>query len=338
LYVRSIDLAERAGYRRNSFRLEADVTENLESNGGGAEKRRSTRVMHSASITVKGTDTLGQFFHESTKTVMVNCYGCQYQGIRYPAPNSSIMLEVRRENPRRAPRVVSARVIWVRRPQAYRSLYHVGIEFEVPGNVWDIALPPGDWFPCPEDEELVIPVSSEENMAHSNQFVLRASIGDVESAGPMCEAPANTLISSSRTTETLVLPEKQTVVAVQGAAVASPVDPPASTQEMVRMLTAEAVALEIGRIREFIDAELRSAIDKAIDRLSERIMALPALQQALAKSPISAEELRESCGQMTALSELPDAPSARDLPDAIQPNARQRRAAKRARKTQKATP
>jgi hypothetical protein len=53
------------------------VAENLDSNGGGAEKRRSTRVMHSAAITIKGTDTLGQFFRESTKTVMVNCYGCQ---------------------------------------------------------------------------------------------------------------------------------------------------------------------------------------------------------------------------------------------------------------------
>ncbi|MGB0001333.1 MAG: hypothetical protein WBQ04_14565, partial [Candidatus Acidiferrales bacterium] len=84
------------------------MTENLDSNGGGAEKRRSTRVMHSASITVKGTDTLGQPFRECTKTVMVNCNGCQYQGIRYPAPSSSIMLEVRHQNPRRPPRVVPA--------------------------------------------------------------------------------------------------------------------------------------------------------------------------------------------------------------------------------------
>jgi len=65
------------------------------------------------------------------------------------------MLEVRNRDPRRLPRVVPARVIWVRRPQANRSLYHVGIEFEVPGNVWDIALPPEDWFPCAEDQEPV---------------------------------------------------------------------------------------------------------------------------------------------------------------------------------------
>jgi hypothetical protein len=97
----------------------------------------------------EGTDALGQFFRESTKTVMVNCYGCQYQGIRYPAPNSSIMLEVSRGDHRRLPRVVPARVIWVRRPQAYRTLYHVGIEFEVPGNVWDIACRQRTGFPAP---------------------------------------------------------------------------------------------------------------------------------------------------------------------------------------------
>ncbi len=52
---------------------------------------------------------------------------------------------------------------------------------------------------------------------------------------------------------------------------ASQADHSASIMEMVRMFTAEAVAGEIVRIREFIDAELRGAIDKAFDRLSERI-------------------------------------------------------------------
>ncbi len=37
------------------------------------------------------------------------------------------------------------------------------------------------------------------------------------------------------------------------------------------MFTAEAVAQEIVRIREFIDAELQTAIHKAFDRLSDRI-------------------------------------------------------------------
>ncbi len=282
------------------------MTENLDSNGGGgAEKRRSTRVMHSASITVKGTDTLGQPFRESTKTVMVNCNGCQYQGIRYPAPSSSIMLEVRHRNPRRPPRVVPARVIWVRRPQAYRALYHVGIEFEVAGNVWDIDLPPADWFPCAEDEELVIPVASEENIAHPNQFVLSASVADVEHSGRASEASADASILSARSTGTLLLPEEQRPVVAAGEdSMASQADRSASIMEMVRMFTAEAVAGEIVRIREFIDAELRGAIDKAFERLSERIASAPSMRQAVPESSISETKVSEVADQISEESEL----------------------------------
>jgi hypothetical protein len=314
------------------------VTENLDSKGGGAEKRRSTRVLHSASITVKGTDTLGQPFRESTKTVMVNCYGCQYQGIRYPAPNSSIMLEVRQGNPGRPPRVVPARVIWVRRPQAYRTFYHVGIEFEVPGNVWDIAVPPEDWFPCPEDEDLVIPVSSEENIAHPNQFVLSASVADVENSVRASEAPANALVSSGRATETLLLPEEQPVVPARTDSAATSLDRSASIMEMVKMFTAEAVAGEIARIREFIDAELQGAIDKAFDRLSDRIMAASTAREAILESPASVGKGSEASDQTSEESELPDALDTQDAPGEIRLTARQRRAAKRARKTQKTTP
>ena len=315
------------------------MTENLDSNGGGAEKRRSTRVMHSATITVKGTDTLGQPFRESTKTVMVNCYGCQYQGIRYPAPSSSIMLEVRHQNPRRPPRVVPARVIWVRRPQAYRALYHVGIEFEVAGNVWDIALPPADWFPCPEDEELVIPVASEENIAHPNQFVLSASVADVEHSGRPLEASADAPILSARSTGTLLMPEERPVVAAGEDSMASQADRSASIMEMVRMFTAEAVAGEIVRIREFIDAELRGAIDKAFERLSERMIAsAPEVRKAVPESPISETKVSETSEQIIEESELRALPSTGDEPGEIRLTAKQRRAAKRAQKMQKIAP
>lgn len=313
------------------------MAENLDSNGGGAEKRRSTRVMYSASITIKGTDTLGQFFRESTKTVMVNCYGCQYQGIRYPAPNSSIMLEVSRGDHRRLPRVVPARVIWVRRPQAYRTLYHVGIEFEVPGNVWDIALPPGDWFACPEDEELVIPVSSEENIAHPNQFVLSASVADVKNSGRSSDEPANALISSACATETLSLPEERPVVAAQVNSAANTLDGSASIMEMVKMFTAEAVAQEIVRIREFIDAELQTAIHKAFDRLSDRIQAPAAPRHATTDNPTTSDTLSDTAGQISGSSKLPAARTGQDAPGDVPLSARQRRAAKRARKTQKTT-
>ena len=314
------------------------MTENLDSNGGDAEKRRSTRVMHSASITIKGTDTLGQFFRESTKTVMVNCYGCQYQGIRDPAPNSSIMLEVSRGDSRRLPRVVPARVIWVRRPQAYRTLYHVGIEFEVPGNVWDIALPPTDWFPCPEDEELVIPVASEENIAHPNQFVLSASTVDGKDSGRSSAESANALASSACATETLLLPEERPVVATQVNSAANSAGGSASVMEMVKMFTAQAVAQEIVRIREFIDAELQTSIHKAFDRLSDRIQAPPVPWHATVENAAAPETLSEASEQFGEESELPATPSTRHTPGEVRLTAKERRAAKRAQKMQKTKP
>jgi hypothetical protein len=294
--------------------------------------------MHSASITVKGTDTLGQPFRECTKTVMVNCYGCQYQGIRYPAPSSTIMLEVRHQDPRRPPRVVPARVIWVRRPQAYRALYHVGIEFEVAGNVWDIALPPADWFPCPEDEELVIPVANEENIAHPNQFVLSASVAEVERSVRASEASADVSILSARTTGTLLMPEERPVVAAHEDSVVGQADRSASIMEMVRMFTAEAVAREIVRIREFIDAELRGAIDKALDRLTERLASAPEVRQASSESPVTEIKLSEASDQMSEGSESPALASSHDGPGEVRLTAKQRRAAKRAQEMQKTKP
>jgi hypothetical protein len=147
----------------------------------------------------------------------------------------------------------------------------------------------------------------------------------------------NAPISSTCATETLLLPEERPVTAPADSAENS-VDSSASIAEMVRMLTAEAVAKEIVRIREFIDADLQGAVDKAVDRLSDRITASSELRKAVLESPISAGKLSEASDQMTDQSELSDPQGARDAPDPVRPSARQRRAAKRARRIQKTTP
>ena len=119
---------------------------------------------------------------------------------------------------------------------------------------------------------------------------------------------------------------------------ASQPDRSASIMEMVRMFTAEAVAGEIVRIREFIDAELRGAIDKAFERLSERMIAsAPEVRQAVPESPISETRVSETSDQVIEDSELSASPSTGDEPGEIRLTAKQRRAAKRAQKTQKTT-
>ena len=359
------------------------MSEKPESAASGAEKRRSTRVLHSAAITVKGTDALDRPFRESTKTVMVNCYGCLYQAVRYPAPGSPIMLEVRQENPRRAPRVVPGRVIWVQRPKGYRALYHVGVEFEVAGNVWDISLPPEDWFPSPEDEELVVPSSAEESMANPNQFVLQAPVAETTRAVPTSTAEVDSVFATSfadsRALQTLLLAEEKPVVA---EAQANGARSNADLREVVKMYTAEAIAQEIVRIREFIQAELHNAIDRVVQHSMTR-MAQPDRTdagayrqteldgpgavssretqiQAITQTPDTdqqpagptgasavtlevtenTEPLRSEFRQSDTVEETPPGTSGahQNLDDGQHLTARQRRAAKRARKLQKTTP
>jgi hypothetical protein len=129
------------------------VTEFEDTKAPGAEKRRSTRIIKSMPITVTGTDALGQEFRESTHTVMINCYGCKYQSVHYVPKSTHVSVDVHRTHKGQLPRTVRGRVIWVQRPRSYQDVYHIGLEFEVAGNIWSLAAPPADWFPFPGDEE-----------------------------------------------------------------------------------------------------------------------------------------------------------------------------------------
>jgi hypothetical protein len=116
------------------------------------EHRRSTRAVLALPIVVKGVDALHEPFIENTNTVMVSCHGCKYQSKHYVPRGSIVELEVPRGR-QNAPRQVSGKVIWVQRPRNTREVFHIAVDFEVPGNVWAIPSPPEDWFPVPGDPE-----------------------------------------------------------------------------------------------------------------------------------------------------------------------------------------
>jgi PilZ domain len=130
--------------------LEECVTDSAASFDPSAQKRRSTRIVQAVPITVTGVDALGQPFKERTTTVMVNCHGCKYQSKHYVPKNSMVTLEVPRPEAGQK-RTTQGRVVWVQRPRTVRELFQIGLEFEVPGNVWGIAFPPEDWFSSPYD-------------------------------------------------------------------------------------------------------------------------------------------------------------------------------------------
>ncbi|MGH9725882.1 MAG: hypothetical protein ACRD41_12530, partial [Candidatus Acidiferrales bacterium] len=137
------------------------MNESLLSSEPGTQKRRSTRIVQAVPLTVTGVDALGQSFKERTTTTMVNCHGCKYQSKHYVPKNSVITLEIPRPEPAFPPRIVLGRVVWVQRPRTVRELFQIGLEFEVPGNVWGIAFPPEDWFPPPNEPAAAQPAPAE---------------------------------------------------------------------------------------------------------------------------------------------------------------------------------
>lgn len=116
-----------------------------------ANQRRGTRLRHAVDLTVAGTDALGKPFRETTKTTVVSCYGCAFHMKSYAPKSSQVTLEISQRPLTHAPRCVSARVIWVQRPQNLREQYQIAVALDEPGNVWRVENAPDDWFLHPAD-------------------------------------------------------------------------------------------------------------------------------------------------------------------------------------------
>jgi Tfp pilus assembly protein PilZ len=110
-----------------------------------SSKRRSTRVAASVTLKVRGIDGNGQPFLEETTTLEVGLQGCKYFS-RYALPTDSwLSVEVLHERGNSNSPHFAARVTWLRKSRKESGLFHVGVEFEEPGNVWRLANPPEDW-------------------------------------------------------------------------------------------------------------------------------------------------------------------------------------------------
>jgi hypothetical protein len=108
-------------------------------------KRRSTRVAESVSVMVSGVDAGGQPFKEETVTVQLSCHGCSYISRSAGAQNSCLSVEVPNQQAGAPPHRLRARMVWNGTSENQPGLFHVGVEFDEPGNVWSLANPPEDW-------------------------------------------------------------------------------------------------------------------------------------------------------------------------------------------------
>jgi hypothetical protein len=102
-------------------------------------------------VIITGIDALGRPFQERTCTAIINCHGCCYEAERLVRRGAWVNLEVPQDDKRRKSRAIRARIVSVHSHGL--GSYTFGVELETAGNLWKIALPPGDWFPFPEPKD-----------------------------------------------------------------------------------------------------------------------------------------------------------------------------------------
>jgi hypothetical protein len=270
------------------------VSASLPPNGGGAENRRSTRVIHAVPVTIRAQDALGQSFEEFTSTVTVNCNGCKYESKHYVPKGSGLTLEIGPRQRGSGSRIFPARVVWVQRPRTYREIFHIAVEFEVAGNVWDIKPPPKDWFAHPDDEELIIPVYPEEGEPVP---VLVASAGLTQKLEADIAKTAHALLAESTS------PTPSAAMTLDHAASWRTKEPELKIARQIVSSNVEAAMIEeITLLRQGLETQLQGAVQETVKSLSERIVQriLSAVtEHATEQTAVTVAEALRSCGGNT---------------------------------------
>ena len=251
------------------------MTEPLTSGDPGLQRRRSTRIAQAVPISVSGTDALGRSFKERTTTVIVNCHGCKYQSKHYVPKNSTIVLEIARPDPSQPPRWVEGRVVLVQRPRTVRELFQISLEFETAGNVWGIAFPPEDWFPCPDEEASSIPAPSELAAAPEPKFEHQAP-GPVPVA-PEGRAPEQPDAPLERPDESKIhfvpepAPAQDTQLALARQTAKIVADAKETLSKSIRRDVRAVINEEMTMVRQQLDVQLQEAVERAVRISLERI-------------------------------------------------------------------
>ena len=273
---------------------ENDATSSATSTATGVDKRRSTRVVQAMPIKVHGVDALGESFTERTTTVMVSCHGCKYQSRHYAPKGSIVTVEIPRRNPNWPARIITGNVIWVQRPSYAHEVLHIGLEFEVPGNVWDYPSPPDDWFPLPgeqpvTEEDFADPPQAVPAPAPAAPVTLTASwdASEILAIAGKAEGHAEDIATAMQQAKTEA--EQARAAAVEAAAetlsLIRPKNDPAphGTHETVE----RAVKASIERLSASILDEVRRANEATLAKIDEKIQnaVTEALKSAFGKRP-----------------------------------------------------
>jgi hypothetical protein len=270
------------------------LTESFPSNESepGAQKRRSTRIVHAVPLTVAGVDALGQPFKERTSTLIISCHGCKYQSKHYVPKNSYVTLEIPNPEAGRPPRTVQARVTWVQRPRTVRELFQVGTELQIPGNVWGVAFPPEDWFPYgegvsaeapaildqPEPVEVPFPPAEPAEAPKiaptappplPPQPTAPSAAQPVVTAPPVQVPPPPPPPSAEETARVVPFPGAESPAALTRQVARLLLEAKQQLQKSAREATATAVAEETSRLLGQLSAQIRAAAQEAVDAAAQ---------------------------------------------------------------------
>ncbi len=237
------------------------------------EHRRSTRAVLALPIVVNGIDALHEPFRENTNTVMVSCHGCKYQSKHYVPRGSIVELEVPRGQ-RGSPRQVSGKVIWVQRPRNTREVFHIAVDFEVPGNVWGIPSPPVDWFPVPGEPEPLTPETDEPPAGPGKRSIEAIEKEDATTSWDECEITsasqtaneikAGAANEEANTVDVAIAPGDTRVNAEIRAVIENTVK--AAVERLAKSIADEAREERIA-VAAQLDAKVQQAVEAAIGKL-----------------------------------------------------------------------
>lgn len=165
----------------------------VDSSQFNSQRRRSERVSQPLPLIVRGIDLLGQPFEERTSALAYNFHGCRYSSKHHLPPNAWVTLEIEHDG---QVENVRARVAWTQRPRSIRDFFQVGVELELPANIWGLQFPPEDWRWQPSFASGDYSRAADEPSETSGGFSFVSNSEDIVSDTPF-DSPLHTVLASS---------------------------------------------------------------------------------------------------------------------------------------------
>jgi hypothetical protein len=169
---------------------------------------------------VAGKTKFGQMFQERTSSVSVNLHGCRYS-TRHDYPVGSwIDLQVLDPDGQVKLPAMRAQVRSLHLPESTRELNQVGVELQIPANIWGIPTPPEDWHRLRHTHVSSHQLSAGVAPARENPLLpvtLPPAVGQLglqARTGHVAEFPAPAISTTRVEPATTAVPEKREKVVI----------------------------------------------------------------------------------------------------------------------------